>query len=435
MEFEIIATSDTLSFNYVFASNEYESFENTVFNDVFGFFISGPGISGPYSSPPQYPNGSVNIAVVPNSSPDLPITISSVNSNLNSEYYIQETNFNNGIRGYTTKLESKIDVQCGETYHLRIAIGDGTDFGVTSHIFLESNSLIFSDIILENNFNQVVERDTIYLNCVNRNDYGLYIQHENLNDFELEWSTGDTTSFIQIQENGDYYVILKREECILSSDTIHIVFPIEPVLDLGEDKIICTYDSVLLIPNQVSDHVSYLWSNGSLLDEVYVKNSGVYSLTITDSNYCNVIDSLTVDTFLTPNAIILGSSLKCPKDSAAIQLLFSGSPPFNVNYGLSQNQFIDTTILTETSFYTKENGSYTIFSFKDKNCKGNFSVIAEVYNKELNDPLILSLEKSTFCQVDSSVQFFASPDGGYWSGKGVDFSGVFSPINAKEGES
>ena len=48
----------------------------------------------------------------------------------------------------------------------------------------------------------------------------------------------------------------------------------------------------------------------------------------------------------------------------------------------------------------------TIFSFKDKNCKGNFSGIAEVYNKELNDPLILSLEKSTFCQVDSSVQLF-----------------------------
>jgi hypothetical protein len=51
-----------MSFRYVFASNEYFGFENTQFNDVFGFFISGPNIVGPYSSPVDFPNGSINIA-------------------------------------------------------------------------------------------------------------------------------------------------------------------------------------------------------------------------------------------------------------------------------------------------------------------------------------------------------------------------------------
>ena len=55
---------------------------------MFGFFISGPGITGPYSAPAAFPNGSVNIATVPNSTPALPITISSVNDVLNNQYYI-----------------------------------------------------------------------------------------------------------------------------------------------------------------------------------------------------------------------------------------------------------------------------------------------------------------------------------------------------------
>ena len=58
------------------------AYENTQFNDVFGFFISGPNIVGPYSSPPEFPNGSINIASFESTEinslgVELPITISS----------------------------------------------------------------------------------------------------------------------------------------------------------------------------------------------------------------------------------------------------------------------------------------------------------------------------------------------------------------------
>ena len=65
LEFDFIPNSDELSFDFIFGSEEYFGFENTVYNDVFGFFLSGPGITGPYSSPTAFPNGSVNLAVVP----------------------------------------------------------------------------------------------------------------------------------------------------------------------------------------------------------------------------------------------------------------------------------------------------------------------------------------------------------------------------------
>ena len=59
LEFDFIPNSDEVTFNYIFASQEYPSFTCSQYNDIFGFFLSGPGISGPFT------NNAVNIALVP----------------------------------------------------------------------------------------------------------------------------------------------------------------------------------------------------------------------------------------------------------------------------------------------------------------------------------------------------------------------------------
>ena len=55
LEFDFVPSSNVAAFNFVFASDEYLQWIGSVFNDVFAFFVSGPGITGPYSSPAGFP--------------------------------------------------------------------------------------------------------------------------------------------------------------------------------------------------------------------------------------------------------------------------------------------------------------------------------------------------------------------------------------------
>jgi hypothetical protein len=66
LEFDFVPAGDTISFKYMFGSDEYPEFVNSSYNDAFGFFLWGPGISGPYALA-GYPNGGANIATIPNS--------------------------------------------------------------------------------------------------------------------------------------------------------------------------------------------------------------------------------------------------------------------------------------------------------------------------------------------------------------------------------
>jgi gliding motility-associated-like protein len=144
LEFDFVASGPELTFKYVFGSDEYLTYVNSQYNDVFAFMISGPGITGPYNSPAAFPDGAQNIAGVPNSDPFLPITISSVNNVLNQQYYIDNpgNTVNNTVSctGYTDSLRVYSELQCGATYHMKLAIADGSDNGLKSIVVFEEGS-------------------------------------------------------------------------------------------------------------------------------------------------------------------------------------------------------------------------------------------------------------------------------------------------------
>lgn len=153
LEFDFVPQGDTVSFNFVFASEEYLSFVNTMYNDVFAFFLSGPGITGPYSAPASFPGGAVNLASVPGTSPSLPITISTiyppndydfdgtVDPGFNDQYYIDNpSDLTHGFNGFTTVLTIAFPVVCGEIYHFKFAIADCGDGTYDTGVFFEAGS-------------------------------------------------------------------------------------------------------------------------------------------------------------------------------------------------------------------------------------------------------------------------------------------------------
>ena len=143
-EFDFIPIADTVSFRYVFASEEYEEFVGSSFNDVFGFFISGPNPTGG-----NYTN--LNMATIPNTS--TAVSINNVNQNINTTYYF---NNNNGITiqydGMTVVLEAWAVVTPCVAYHFKAAIGDAGDGALDSGVFLEEGSFSTNAVQISTNF-------------------------------------------------------------------------------------------------------------------------------------------------------------------------------------------------------------------------------------------------------------------------------------------
>ena len=180
LEFDFVANSESMAFNYVFGSMEYTSYTCSSFNDVFGFFLSGPGITGPYT------NDGVNIALVPDpanpgSYTDTPVAVNTVNNGEmtnDPDCNDLDPNFEDynifwidndysgagwqgvneppdpeftveGLTGFTVPLTAEYNgLTCGETYHIKLAIADCADGILKSAVFLEANSFVSPSVLV-----------------------------------------------------------------------------------------------------------------------------------------------------------------------------------------------------------------------------------------------------------------------------------------------
>ena len=138
IEFDMTVAADTVRIDYVFGSEEYLEFVGTSFNDVFAFWVSGPGIPDP-----------VNIATIPGT--DLPVAINNVNSTSYPEYYVVNGDGSSDpyasdssyiqYDGLTVVLTGEIAVTAGETYHMKIAVADAGDMIFDTGVFMRTGSL------------------------------------------------------------------------------------------------------------------------------------------------------------------------------------------------------------------------------------------------------------------------------------------------------
>ncbi len=293
LEFDFVPVSSYLSFKYVFASEEYFAYENTQFNDVFGFFISGPNIVGPYSSPPEFPNGSINIATFESTElnslgVDLPITISSVNSSYNPSLFV--SNQNNGantvnsiVDGFTTVITAEANVLCGANYHIRLAIADGTDTGLSSFVLLEAGSFSSPPLTVENSLG--IDSTEIFTDCGSPVTLTANVVGDN---YDFLWNTGETTQSI-VATQGYYWVqAIDSTGCVVQSDSLRVYSQPTPEIVLPNQDNYCEGDIYLIDPviNSGTAPFNFDWGDFGNTNQLEVSESGTYTLTVVDSNGC-----------------------------------------------------------------------------------------------------------------------------------------------------
>ena len=236
IEFDFIPIGDSVKFNYVFGSEEYLEWVNSSFNDVFGFFLSGPGITGSYS------NNAVNIATIPGT--NTAVSINNVNNVSNSSYYIDNGDGFSApqntdptvtqLDGITVVLEAAYAVQCNQTYHIKLAIADAGDTSFDSGVFLEGGSFSSAGVSVEAG---IANGDTLlYEGC--NSAYFAFAISDTTQDFTVQFDVvGSATNGVDYNQIPDSLTIPAG----VSSDTIFVNPTLDTLNDPNEDVTIYIY--------------------------------------------------------------------------------------------------------------------------------------------------------------------------------------------------
>ena len=410
LEFDFIPTSDSLNFRYVFGSQEYFQWENSSYNDVFGFFLSGPGISGPYSAPAIHPNGSINLAIVPGSNPPLPITVSSVNNGnngafpaVNDQYFVDNSSGLSIIAssdGLTTVLTAKALVQCNEVYHIRLAIADGSDGALDSYVWLEAGSFsspelnVIDNLGIDSTVMEIPCNATITLTA----DGGVGASYQWFDSTGLVISTD---SFLSATA-GKYWVEATSFGCPVISDTLYVLSDDAPVFDFGIDYTIPCNTETDIIPVVTgglgNSFYEYFWNTGDTTDRITV-GEGLYILEVGDGTGCNHIDSILITEDNPPTTVISGGGNVCD-DGSTVDIIFSynGLLPWNLTF--NQGNISNTVNNISSSNYiynTSSAGDYTLNFVEDYNgCVSELTGNAKVVIYPLPNAIISPSEVTIF---------------------------------------
>lgn len=135
LEFDLISTKNTLSFNYILASEEYINENPCNHSDYFACLIKPSDNSAPYT----------NIALVPDTDslvgtgtihPQIIGFCDAQNESYFLGYNIEDTNYN----GRTKILYAATSITPNTSYHIKLIISDTDDHNLDSSVFIKANS-------------------------------------------------------------------------------------------------------------------------------------------------------------------------------------------------------------------------------------------------------------------------------------------------------
>ncbi len=419
IEFEFTPSVSEISFTYVFASEEYCEFAGSPFNDVFGFFLSGPGINGPYA------NNAENIAVVPGSSTY--VGINTINHFTNPQYY--RNNIPEGAPfsctddpalfpdfleydGLTTLLTATASVIPCETYRIKIILADKAEDLYDSTVFLGMSSFEAGTgaSVTAGITGNGPDSTTAYEGCGN----GFFRFERQVNDtgrpllVHFSLHPGSTAipgldfaplpASITIPQGESSFVLpvsiftdalpegietirielLNPCSCQPEFAEIRISDP-PPIAIFLTDTIVCAGLPVSVLPIVTGgvEPLAFSWSTGSTALELTLapQSGGTYTLTASDACGQTAQAAVQIQTF-TPSAVIAGAGYVCNgREEAELLVNYSGPPgTWDFIYTHNGNPFaVNGNTGPQRILQVNQPGSYQLFSVNTGACRGTVS--------------------------------------------------------------
>ena len=448
LQFDFIPYSDTVRFKYVFGSEEYPEYVGSTFNDVFAFFISGPGIVG----------GQQNIAKLQNG---LPVTINNVNSGSNSAFFVNngdgsQSPYNSSPNfiqydGFTKVLEAVSKVQCGQTYHLIIEVADAGDGILDSGIFLEANSLnskvpveidyalsaqsyTQANIMAEGCVSATV---TLTRNGSTNSSLTIPVNVSGTATEGVDYSNiPNTVTFPAGQTQVQFTFDALADALVEGIETLILTFPItDPcgntnpiVLNLGIDDIqpvtvvvesagvLCPGDSLVVMATVTggAGPYIYLWNTGETTSSISVAPTNTATFTVSVTDNClhqTVVQSATINVPVYPPLVVNETAditEICPYIPYVLAAnVTGGAGNYTYQWTATELPLLGTDSTQEVVPFTTT--AYTV-EVTDQCGETDIGYILYTIT---SPPLVLTMSPEVEVCPDDSVQISVSAVGGY----------------------
>lgn len=408
LQFDFIPLGDTLKFNYVFGSEEYNDFVGGSVNDVFAFLLSGPNPAG--GNYVDY-----NIALLPGTT--TPVSINTVNNGYSfgctgpcnqavypgCPYFIDNScGAPSGIAcdAFTVQLTAVAPVVRCQTYTIKLGIADGGDSVYDSWVFLEENSFVSPQLLFESSpllgGGLVGNVDTLlYEGCTNalvtvtRNfdidslrTYNLSVSGTAVDGVDytgvpltVTFNPGDSSATFNIQallnqasNSNSTLTIAITDSFVCGSvnsfitNTINFVIQnVDPLsVDIGPDLATCNTINILPTVSGGVAPYTYDWNNGASTSPAIVNyalpNDMTFVLGVTDLCGVTVYDTLFADLKDNPYAglDIFPIGLTTANESCG-EVLFGVSRNQLTNLAKSYTIYVGSGTATEGADFTYDN--------------------------------------------------------------------------------
>lgn len=365
VQFDFVPLVDQISFNFIFASEEYDQFFECDFSDAFAFIVTDQN-TGVVQNLAVLPGTNIPIEVT-NIHPDVPGQCPAINEEYFDKYNFAPFNPEDeaaiDFNGQIVSLQAVGDVIVGNPYTIKLVIADETDTLYDSAVFIEAGSFDIGNVdlggdILISNGEAVCDFDIVTLD-VDEIPGATYQWFKD--NVEL---VGETNNVLIVTEGGLYRIEVAYEQApdCIASDEILVEFFDSPVFDLGDDQSICDGSNITLdaTPSNISElnNITYKWFQdgteiiGETSSTLNVTISGLYRAEVT-GNECLITDEITIQ--LASFSVDLGEDVNlCDVASYEIIPVLDGETDGATYLWSPGGETTPTITVTQSGTYTVE---------------------------------------------------------------------------------